>query len=99
MIDWDAVNMHEELNISLIEVGSDFTHKLKAELEEYEWALNRTKYVAEIKVTESQSSFFEIGDIIKLPLITHEQEGFLVWAPRPGKPNREFTMKALIQLN
>lgn len=99
MIDWDNVKMHEEMSISLVEIESESIHKLKAELYEYEWAPNRTKYIAEIKVIESESSSFERGDIIKLPMLTHDKEGFLVWAPRPGKPNREFTMKALIQLN
>lgn len=99
MIDWDNVKMHEEMDISLVEIGTESTHKLKAELYEYDWAPNRTKYIAEIKIITSESSAFEKGDIIKLPMITHEKEGFIVWAPRPGKPNREFKMNALIQLN
>ena len=99
MIDWDSIKMHEEIDISLIEVDSESIHIIKAELHEYEWAPNRTRYIAEIKVIESESISFERGDIIKLPLLTHDREGFLVWAPRPGKPNREFKMNAIIQLN
>lgn len=96
MINWIETPIGHEMGL-LINEHEGGSHSLVIILKEYEWAPNRTPFIADLEIVASDSSLLEVGDIIKLPILTHEEEGFLVFAPRKGQPNNEIRMHAELQ--
>jgi hypothetical protein len=99
MIDWNTVDINKELSLQIIE--DDKSYHIKAVLVEYEWALNRKPEIADIKVLHSDDSKLNKGDVIRLPIITNneEEESYLVFAPTLLHPAKEIKLKAKIILN
>ena len=98
MINWENIKFNSPIAICLIEESGE-CHELVVLLKDYEWLPTRKPYIADLYVKESQSQKIQPDDVLRLPLQSQDTEGFLVFAPRPGKPNREIRMKANICLN
>lgn len=95
MINWQTVNMNKEISLCLDD--NENTYHIKAVVSEYEWDIHRHPVIADIKITECDNEKFHPGDIIRFPMITNDDEGFIVFAPRPLLPNNEYRMKAHIE--
>lgn len=98
MINWNETPIGHEMGL-IIEEASGASHSLVIVLKEYEWAPNRLPYIADLEIVAAHSKTLHVGNIIKLPLLTHEDEGFLVFAPYPGHPNHQIKMNAKLKFH
>jgi hypothetical protein len=98
MINWLETPIGHEMGLILIE-ENDTRHSLVIVLKEYEWAPNREPYIANLEIVAADSKTLHVGNIIKLPLLTHEKEGFLVFAPYSGHPNHQIKMNAKLKFH
>ena len=96
MINWKETAIGHEMGLVIIE-DNQVQHSLVIVLKEYEWAPNREPYIADLEIVAADSPTLHVGNIIKLPLLTHEEEGFLVFAPYPKHPNNEIRMHAKLE--
>lgn len=98
MINWLETPVGHEMGLILTEENGA-SHSLVIVLKEYEWAPNRTPYIAILEIVAVDSKTLHVGNIIKLPLVTHDKEGFLVFAPYAGHPNHEIRMNAKLKFH
>ena len=98
MINWLSTPIGHELGLIIIEENGA-SHSVVTVLKEYEWAPNRTPFIAMLEIIAVHSKTLHVGNIIKLPLLTHEEEGFLVLAPYDIHPNNEIHMRAKLKFH
>jgi hypothetical protein len=98
MINWEEVHVGSDLGLSLTETDGT-QHNIVVTLKEYEWLPTRVPYIADLEVVAVNSDRLHIGNVIRLPLLTHNEEDFLVFAPYDMHPNNQFIMKAKILIN
>jgi hypothetical protein len=96
MINWNETPIGHEMGLVIIE-DNLVQHSLVIVLKEYEWAPNREPYIANLEIVAADSQTLNVGNIIKLPLLTHEEEGFLVFSPYPKRPNNQIRMCAKLE--
>jgi hypothetical protein len=97
-INWKELPMNSKLNLLLLE--DDFTeHTIEVLIKEYEWLPTREPYIVDLEVTNIiNSNKLNVGNILRLPILTHQEEGFLVFAPYNLHPNNQIKMHAKIYL-
>ena len=98
MINWMTTPIGHEMGLIITE-ETGASHSLVIVLKEYEWAPNRTPFIANLEIVAVNSKTLKVGNIIKLPLLTHEEEGFLVLAPYDMHPNNEIRMYAKLKFH
>ena len=98
MINWIETPIGHEMGLILTEENGT-SHSLVVVLKEYEWAPNREPYIADLEIVAADSPTLSPGNIIKLPLLTHDKEGFLIFAPYPGHPNHQIKMNTKLMFN
>jgi len=100
MIDWNKYNPGQKFELKIVEEGK--TYVVKTNLDEYEWAPNRTPLLAIISILEnSEDGKLLSGDIIKLPIITDDKSAHPVLIFTHAKDNscREVEINAIVSLN
>ena len=100
MIDWNKYKPGQKFELKIVE--GDNTYLIKTNLDEYEWAPNRTPLLAIISILEnSEDGKLLSGDIIKLPIITDDKSVHPVLICTHAKDNscREISINAIISLN
>ena len=97
-IEWEEMKQNQNLSITVVEEGNETP--LTVKIIEIEWAPNRTPFIADLEIIETEDAErWYTGMILRLPIHTKEKLTFLVKAPKPGKPNREITREAQILIN
>jgi len=100
MIDWNKYKPGQKFELKIVE--GDNTYLIKTNLDEYEWAPNRTPLLAIISVLEnSMDGKLLTGDIIKLPIITDDQSEhpILICTHTRDSSFREISINAIVSLN
>jgi hypothetical protein len=100
MIDWNKYNPGQKFELKIVE--GENTYVIKTNLDEYEWAPNRTPIIAVISILEnSEDGKLSTGDIIKLPIITDDKSAHPVLLCTHAKDNScvEIAINAIISLN
>lgn len=98
MINWEEVKIGSDLGLYLTEADGT-QHNIVVTLKEYEWLPTRVPYIADLEIVAVHSDKLDVGNIIRLPLLTHEEERFLIFASYYGHPNHQITMKAKISIS
>lgn len=97
MINWEEHKFNEEHNVQIVDENETFT--LKVKLIEYEWSLHREPHIADLKVIEtSDEEIYPLESVMRLPIETKDTVNFLLFAPIPMAPAREFKRKGNITL-
>jgi hypothetical protein len=97
-IEWEGMKQNQDLSITLIEEDKEYL--LTVKIIEIEWTPNRLPFIADLEIVETDDAerWYE-GMVLRLPIHTSEKMKFLVKAPKPCQPNREFSREAQIIIN
>ena len=87
MIDWNNIKQNTNINIIIIE--NNIQYNIVAELLDYDWSPHREPLLANIIIKETNEQFCNVGDILKLPIITKPNIQCILLAPKYMMPNNQ----------